>query len=648
MSLSSIHARQGRSFIIAAGLAVSLFALGCGRDSAESQAIERARIELSAMSSGETLTPAGGRGDVYQSVLAELRPVADRGTASQNAAAALLMAQAQAGLAQPAMARAAELEAQALHQIGAARSMYSQWLVHSAAAESAGSFDPAPEIKTIEEQVRARQESVSQADAQKATVDARVADLRRQAKAKGEQASSLRQEVGRLRQQVANQTAVEGEQSLIKSRELARQADSMEVEAADLEARAEQLDPEIREIATRIEGVRDQITRLGAARAEIEARAAASLKEASEARAAAARIAQELHAELGRVRDLREGELKEVYESAVAGYQNAVALARKAVSENRTAANMAIGSAQQSIGDLYWSLAQNLEFHQQVLTRFAESVPALPHGPQYAQLAQRVIEARKAAAEAATEAYQAAHTAYQAGGGSSERITRVANALNYMVGKTSDGKLDLGAMADDEGGSASGQDRGWTADTFEPGATPQETLARFAAALEAGDPAAAQLVYVEHPEQQRTVEAMFSIAPAGKRFSDALAARYGAEGEDALKNLAGGQSGMPDLGAFDPENADITIDGDRAEARVDDDQTLKLREVGGVWLIDLSEELNQPGIEMMVAIAPQLSKAFNELAEEVEGGKYTTIEEAFQAMMMKMMRLGGAMPGGGR
>jgi predicted nucleic acid-binding Zn-ribbon protein len=640
MSFSSNHARQGRRFMIAAGLAVSLLAIGCDQDNTSSRAIDRARIELSAMSSGETLTPTGGRGDVYQSVLAGLRPIADRGNASQNAAAALLMAQAQAGLAEPPMIRTVELEAQSLHRIDAVRSMYSQWLVQTATADAAGSFDPAPEIKSFQDQVRLRQEAVSQAEAQKATLDARAADLRRQAKAKGEQASALRQEVGRLRQQVANQTAVEGEQSLIRSRELARQADAMEVESADLEARAEQVDPAITEITTRIAGVRDQITRLGAAITEVEARAAASREEAAQARAAAARLAQEIHAEVGRLRDLRENALKEAYEAAVAGYQGAASFARKAINENRSAANLAIGSAQQAIGDLHWSLAQNLEFYQQVLTRLAESQPALPHAPQYAMLVQQVIESRKAAAEAATEAYQASHSAYQAAGGSSERITRVANALSDMVRKTSDGKIDLGAMASDETESASGRIPG-AVDSFEPGTTPQETLARFAAAMEAGDPAAVGLVHVDNPEQREVVEAMFSIAPAGKRFGDALKARFGEEGEETLKAMAAGQSNMPDFASLDAENLDITVEGDRAEAHLGDGESLRLRQIDGVWLIDLSEELDQPGIEMMVAMAPQMAGVLNQLADDVEAGKFGTVEEAFQAMMMRMMQMGG-------
>jgi hypothetical protein len=642
MSLSSKHVRQGRRFLVAAGLAVSLFAIGCDQDATASRAIDRARMELTAMSSGETLTPGGSRTPVFQSVLAELRPVADRGTPSQNAAAALLMAQAQAGLAETPAARTTDLEAVALHRVAAVRSLFSQWLVQTAAAEAAASFDPEPEIRSIGEQVRQRQEVVTQAEAQKATVEARAADLRRQGKAKGDQAAALRQEVGRLRQQVPNQSAVEGEQTLIASREIARQADMLEVEAADLEARAEQLDPQIQELATRVEGVRDQIARLNSGRVEVEGRAAQSREEASQARAAASRFAQEMHAEVGRIRDLRDGELNAAYEAAISAYQQATSLARKAVSENRTAANLAMGASQQAIGDLQWSLAQNLEIWQQTLDMLASARPALPHAPQYGQLVEQVRGARAAAAGAATEAFQAAHSAYQAGGGSSDRIGRVTNAISAIAKRTSDGKLDLGAVAASES-DAGGQP--WTAESYEPGTTPQETLARFAAASDAGDPRVIDLVYVEGADQREILEALFSFAPAAKRFSDALTARFGEAGQEALANLAG-QSGMLDLSSFDMASADITVNGSIAEAQLPGNQNLQLREVDGVWLIDMSEMLDQPGMEAMVQMAPRLGAAFNQLADDVEAGKYNSLEEAFSAMMMTMMRAGGGMGGG--
>lgn len=634
---------RGRRLVIAAGLAAGAFLAGCDGETATSRAVDQSQMQMLAVTSGEVLTPASVRNDVYQKVLSNLRPVADAGTSSQNAAAALLMSQAQAGLAEGPLGEAAELEAISLHALTEIRSMLSQWLVMSAAAEAAGSFDPGPELNSIQTQVRDRQRVITEAEATRTQVEARVADLRRQSQTKSEQARSLQQEAARLRQQVANQTAVQGEQTLTKAREISRRADALEVESAELEARAEQIEPEVVDARTRVEGIRDQLKRLEEATAEVQARAARARDEASRARAEAAKVAQEIHAAFGRLAELRSGELAQRYQAASSGFESAAATARRALSENRVAANMLIGSAQQSLGDLHWSRAHGLGFYHETLEALVQAQPPLPQAQQYRQQAQQVAEARREAMNAATEAYSAAHAAYGMAG-SHDRLARVANALNEVVNKTSDGKRDLGRTESPGASESLGMYEAAPATgggSTQPGATPQETLERFAAAMAESNPEVINLMYFETPDQRDAFAQILGIFPAMQRLTEAMEAQFGDEADEMLGMFKNQAPGMGDLASFDIASVDVDVSGDIAEAHMGDGESVQLRRVDGAWLVDLSEMLSGGELEGAVEMLPKIITAIEACAEEIEMGKYRTAPEAFQALMLRMMTAGG-------
>jgi hypothetical protein len=627
-------------YTLAAGLAASLFIAGCDRDTGTARAIEDARLELLVMSSGDTLAAPQARTDLYQKVLTQLRPVSGKGTSSQKAATALLMSQAQAGLAQGPAGAVGDLEAAALHQASAVRSMLSQWLVLNASADASASYDPGPELSGLQEQTRQRQQRIGQAEAAKAEVEQRVADLRQQASAKHEQARSLHQEAGRLRQQVANQTAVEGEATLIRAREIARRADGLEVEAADLEARAEQLEPQVVEAEMRTAGLRDQLERLAAAVQEVQGRANVARDEAATARAQAAEVARDLHAAVVALRGLREGELAETYDEAIRGHQAAASSAREAMTENRTAAQLAVGSAHQVIGDLEWGRSHGLAFHHEMLIALVEAQPALPNASEYRRMAEAAKTARQAALDAATESYIAAHSAYEAAG-AGERMARVSAALDAIVKVTSGGSRDLGMIALPGHDPYAPQGGEWDGGMFTPGSTPQETLAQLAAASETPDPSMIELFYAEDGQQRATLEAFFSLVPSLKRFSDALEMQFGPEAQEMLGAMAG-QSGMMTMESFDPDAVVVTIDGDEATADLPGGERLHLREVGGMWLVDMSDQLDQ--MAMMAPMVGPMRVVIDEVADEVEAGQYSDVQAAMAALQQRMM---SAMMGGG-
>jgi hypothetical protein len=230
---------------------------------------------------------------------------------------------------------------------------------------------------------------------------------------------------------------------------------------------------------------------------------------------------------------------------------------RRAVSDNRSAANLVIGSAHQLIGDVAWARSHGLAFYHQTLAALAEGTQVpLPQAAEYRALAQETTTARQAALDAATEAYAAAFDAYQAAG-ARDRLARVESALREVVTVTSGGSRDLGAAAGFETEEFPGE-VDWPAGQGEGASTPQEALAQLAMAAETADPSLIDLFYTETDRQRDALAAVLSLAPASNRFTAALKSRFGAGAEDVLDAMQSQAPGMGfDLSSFDPHAVQI-------------------------------------------------------------------------------------------
>lgn len=633
----------GAALLALAGIALS----GCSRDDSATKAIDRAGMQIQALApAGANPPSADFKKKVYQGITSELTKV--NGTKAQNAAAALLLAQAQAGLAEGPASQALELERGCLNDIVSINALFGQYLALNATADAAAAYDPSKEVGDLDGQTKAREEERVEQQRQKAAVDQRVADILAQAKQKSDSAKAKQQEAGSLRSQVPNQSAVQGEQTLKQAQEIGRQGDALEVAAADLEAQAAQISPQSAEIQLQIDRLSNQKDLLAQARANVLKRAENAKAQATQARADAAKVAEEIGKRVDTLA-ARRADVMKALDEAASEYKSSAGSAKKAMSDSRGQAQLANGSAEQSLGDIEWARAQGLSAYASMLDTLAGAKPALPKGSQYKSMADEARAAAKTALEAATDAYTEANDAYQkAGGSDKERLDRINSKLAAAVKATSGGAKDIR-----------------NPDAPKDGEKPAETPASpSAAAPDANSPqavvqalfdldktkaydTAADLFLTSNDQERQAVRSMMSLGSKGEKLKAAMQAKFGAEGEQAMTAMASQQAGGADISKLkDLKASDLkfNIQGDTAEAALPTGKSIKLKQQDGKWKIDVST-LGVSAEQLAAAQAsfPAIANAMDDLAAEIQAGKYPNAQAASAAFMTKMM--GAAMQG---
>lgn len=641
--------------VLVAGLALALTA--CERESPSSQAITQASISLQGLAPGGISPPAPDyRKTEYSKVIADLQKVGSSSSKSEAAAASLLTAQAQIGLADLPAADAAALERDTLNQITGVRAILSQWYSYNALADAAASYNPAKELEDIAAQIKDRTDKRVAAQNHKTQVDAQVAQLQSQAKAKGDASKAKQQEAGALRAKVTNQTAVQGEQTLKQAYTLSRESDALEVEASHLDAEAAKIAPESAAIQLEIDRLSNQKDLLDKARADVQRRDQVAKANADEAHKQAADAAKNLSTALAELDKLRSGDLAAKTAEAVKGYESAAASAQKASSESKASAQLTIGAAQQALGDVHWTEAHGLDAYATLLETLAGAKPALPESASYKNKAAEVRTAHKAALDAATAAYKAADTAYRANGTAAgqERLDRLNDLLAKAVKITSGGAEDIRiAPAGGEAAPATPAPEAGGSAAIDPN-SPQATIQALLDLTKSGSfDKLPDLFYSSSDQEKQTLAAIMGIAPKFKHLNDAMKAKFG----KGLEELAGGAGGMPGVsGDLDFEklkniNASdfqVSVSGDTAQATPPGGgKALKLVKKDNKWLVEnpfggSGPEAQQ--IAMALPMLPAIGTAADELAGEVEAGKYADPQSALAAFQQKMMK--AAMPGG--
>lgn len=97
--------------------------------------------------------------------------------ASQQAAALLLVARAQGGLAEMQSKEQMEKERALLNQVAVVRASIEEWTALSAQARGFESYDPANDIATLRQRIEAKRQELATVSQQKSAIDATIADL---------------------------------------------------------------------------------------------------------------------------------------------------------------------------------------------------------------------------------------------------------------------------------------------------------------------------------------------------------------------------------------------------------------------------------------------------------------------------------------
>jgi hypothetical protein len=655
----SPHRTSTRRIALVLFAGLSLGIAGCERDTSASLALKKAESEIRGLIPGREHVPHQQvRDTTYGNVLTTLRPVLQNGTETQKATAAAMIAQAHAGLAEAPAAEASQREIESHAAAIRLRAAHTHFLTQSAKAEAAAGYDSRPELEGIEAQVRTLDQEQRDLEQKKAQIDQQVQQLRTQAADLMAQARKKREEAATIKGRIPNETATRGEELMQQAYAITRDADALELQAATLDAQAAKVQPDSEQAQLDIERVHNQKALLDSAREQVQSRHQARREEAATARAAANKVADEIKELVRTIDSMRSGELSKAWEEAAQNYQQAATSARQSASRgSKGSAFMAVGSYQQSLGDLYWTRAQGQEDWATILEALATSEP--PVSADFQTLATNARASAKDYLDQATEAYIAANEAYQNAGGSGEaaqHIQRINEILRRGVQATSGGSRDIEAFVASAAGAGDEFIDGEAAPMG--GTSPNDTLAALNAMAESGDfRNLAEYVVVDTPEQQQLLDFSIEFLPPIHRLQRAMQQKFGEEGTEAITAMKarGGFGSMLGTDFATSEDLEFEVEGDVATAW-DDGAEVQMRLVDGIWKLEMrtSGALPAEAYEAMAKVGPAMARAIDSTASDVEAGKFSSAAEVSAVVIQKLMEatmreMGGpgGFPGGG-
>lgn len=675
--------------LLAAGCAgLVLAGGGCGPD-ADEQALTNASIRLSTVSLGSgTAAPEESARAAFNEVIAALQGIAS-GEGALAADAAVLVSEAQRGLGILLAEDVAELHQRAQLRHAPIRAQLRAWQMHSAAAEAAALYDPAPELAELDRETRARQDESERVSRRKSEIEGRIADLLAQVTDRMSQASELRAQAGELQMEIPRVSATEGLALTERIRELTRRADKLEMDARELKVQADRLNLDLRAAEVETEKLANQIELLAQSRSAVRTRATASEEQAARARGDAQRAAQRV-AELvdsgeNALTALMEGPVRSAAADATRQFETAAATGRRAMSARRSEAQLVVGQAQQSLGNTQWTHALGLDGYAQLLEELAQAEPALPASAEYAS---RAVAARRAAAEAklaAYEAYDAAKSAYEgtgARGEAAERLEAVATRMNEILRSVGSGVVDAQTLEglnraeeDTTDEPAADDEQDWERDDADAAAGDgvaelRAAIADVLGAIEDGrwDEAEA-FVIADDEVSQAMLDSVRPVLRASMRLDEVTEAQFGESFSDwqtanGMGMQGQGMAGMDltQLGGVDVESLDVRVQGDEGVVLTGDPEMpqLNFRRDGGAWKLVLSTDALTGGAgipagadaeqltAMMTSMMGAMSDVVTQAVDRVESGEVTSNEQLAQWMNSQMMQvMMRSMQGGG-
>jgi hypothetical protein len=169
--------------------------------------------------------------------------------------------------------------------------------------------------------------------------------------------------------------------------------------------------------------------------------------------------------------------------------------------------------------------------------------------------------------------------------------------------------------------------------------SPKGAAQAFFKAMEVGDAKAAKAIATGSEKQLAMLDLLVPVVSGFKQLENAAVKKWGEEGRKALSQGQGG-------GGFDFEKElkasteqvtgeTATITSSKPEQQR---EPMKLKKIEGKWRVDMSslpaEGLDNPQTSKMLQAMSDAAKA---TATEIDQGKYTTAQQAKEAMGQKIL-----------
>jgi len=658
-----------------AGASVAPFA-ACDRNDQTAKAVKQAGrdVHMIGGGGGPAASPQFER-TKYSEAIATLTPVAGEGLAEEQAAALVIMAQSQMGLAAEPAGAAAGAERECLDRMTVIRSLLGDWLTANARAAALDEFDPGPALAEIGKTIAEKDKNIEEQRAVKATLDAQIADLRAQAAQNASGAQNEENQYALLKGRASKLRPTEAEPLVREAAAHKKTSDELRNAGALLEARADQIARRAAEAQLLIDQYTNQRANLDTTGRSFRDKLAASKTESSAARADAAKSAGRIDELVTELRALRSGPLTEAADGALKNYRAAASSAAKAAQGDQNGGSkLTVGAAQQAMGDLAWGRAQGHAAYSQLLGSLASAAPALPKSAEYAKEAADASAARQESLTAAKEAYEAAQSAYasvRARGEAKDHLDQLAKSLEGLAKVASGDAKDLAAAmkaaAPTDAGTAEPTPSPESAPvaSLPPGVTPELAAAveSLLATIKSGNQTDTIALMYFPPGSENLKVPLTQMAGAATRLDAACRAKFNVGLSEVTSQLGGagaamGAGGMGGPNLTPDQVASLTVadlqfivNGDSANVTIPGaPQPLLFVHSEGRWLLDAGLTKNAQAVAMIPMLAGPLSGAFEELASEIEAGKYANAQAVGPAMIQKLtaaMTGAAGGPGGG-
>lgn len=354
--------RGARALMAKAGLAIALTAVlsGCENEDPAAEAIRDASIQLKTISPG-SVPPVSDdfAAKGYRATAGELGP-AGSGSSAQQAAAALLSAQVEAGLARPAMGRLAEIEHEIAAKLNRMVSLETARVSAQQTAQALGSYDPSAERAAIDRRTSELQSDLTQAQAQREQFEQQLATLSTQISELEGQVGTIRAQESALRDRALREGPIEAAATIEQARETGRRADRLEVRSSTLDAERAVIRPQIEAAGVRIDAINAQLAILSQARESVAQQARRSSEEASAAQASAREFSANLVTLATEIGALHQSEAQAAVAEARQSLEKAASSARRA-SGDMADGTLAAAGANRTLGDLLARRAGSME-----------------------------------------------------------------------------------------------------------------------------------------------------------------------------------------------------------------------------------------------------------------------------------------------
>lgn len=636
-----------RSLQIVVGLTLSVSALvltGCDQRSPTATAVESASRDVLVVSGGGSARPeSGDYTKTLTGVASKAQGSANDGTPVEKAAANLLVSTAQLGLATGPAERAASKDLEARTLITRIQAFSNQWSSSSSSAAAAESFDPAAQISELNALRERKQGEIATLQSELTKVQTQVEGLRARAKERLDAAAAKHAVYTKMTSDAVSLSAADAAKVVADANKIRREGDALRLEGSKIDAEAESIAPMIGELRMRVDELANQNKEFEKAQTDLQARAETFRSQAKTARDEANTASNAIDALVGDLEKLFDGDLKAAFDDTIAAVNKSKSAASSSQNASPGFGKLATGESSLLLADAHWAKAESFGNFATTLEILAQVAPKLPYSDKYAESAAKIRQVQAEALKEAAAAYEAAESAFSGArvtGPVKERLEKLAELIKKAQTVTSDANSDVAATfgipkrvqnvkaaKDDAKDIASGDA---AAIEVDPALTAR--VAEFVDSMKAGE---TNLDFITGPEP------IVKMVEASGNLDRKLRAKFQSSFAEAMGPMGQGTLNPKAFESLTAQDATITMkSANSAVVAFSGVPELPFSKVDGAWKMDMMAMLG-PNAAMTGMIAGPMTTVLNDLAADVEAGKFADLA-AFQAALgEKMMNMMG-------